>query len=358
MFPAVSILSSLLLLLSQPGVIAFVVDFVPPFSAAMRGAMRKAATGGTSTALNYRNKYDNYTEPRGAPTPGGFYEPPFGVINTATRSFHGAISSGVATMQRNDLKRQLMVAAIEQYDASEGESGAAEDIMRQLEQLKPWPKPAHNPALNARWSFVFTGVPTIGMKLITLLSRISVGVPPVDFQDVYLEVRELEIVKANVTAKFFGVPIELIVRTKLQPNSTDSAGTYLVETFQSITVAGINIPTPASWHKSRSLEISYLDDDVMIARTAGGDPHFLLRHDTSSWCADKNDDDEDEDELCSVDVDESSFMFEARKRYGEKLGRSLVDRAYGSMNDDHAKNVGADVIELIRSILDHRSGGH
>jgi len=248
--------------------------------------------------------------------------------------------------ERNRLKKELAVAAIEKYDIEAYQTGmttVAEDIMKQLEPLRPWDCPAHHFDLNARWSFVFTGVPTIEMKLITLLSRISVGFPPIDFRDVFLEVSGQQTqVKAIVAVHILGVPIEFNVFTKLEPNTDDPHGTHLIEAFQCIKLAGIEIPTPETWKRSRDLEITYLDQDMMIARTAGGEPHFLLRHSPCST----------DDLECDIDNDVTEYFAEARAKYGQKLSRSLVDRAYGK-DDDRFQ--GSYIVEIIQSILDGKA---
>eukprot|EP00957_Ditylum_brightwellii_P175449 13356852-Ditylum_brightwellii.AAC.1 len=142
--------------------------------------------------------------------------------------------------QRDELKKKLAKTAITHYDAEEGgKSMHAEEIMKELEKIKPWDRPVYDERLNARWSFVFTGVPTIGMKLITLLSRISFGFPIVDFRDVYLEVTdEQSMVKAVVAVKVFGVPVELNVRTALAPDESDPDGVMMLESFEELIIGG------------------------------------------------------------------------------------------------------------------------
>jgi len=236
-------------------------------------------------------------------------------------------SSDLATRERrNQLKEELAICSIENFDFDAQKEGAtvAEDIMKRLEPLRPWRRPAEHPGLNARFSFVFTGVPTIGMQLITLLSRISVGFPIVDFKDVFLEVSNQNTkAKAIVNFKVFGVPFELNVRTNLCADKSCPKGTMMNEHFQGITLQGWTVPTPEAWHRSRTLEISYLDEDMMIARTAGGEPHFLLRHSSCST----------DDLECDIDTDLTVYFEDAKAKYGEKIARCLVDREFGMEND-------------------------
>lgn len=176
------------------------------------------------------------------------------------------------------------------------------------------------------------------MRLITLLSRISVGVPTIDFQDVFLEVSKQQTqVKAVVAVKFFGVPVELNVYTKLEPHPTDTKGTLGIETFQKLVLAGVEIPTPEQWKSSRDLEISYLDKDIMIARTSGGEPHLLLRHSPCST----------DDEACDIDHEVTAYFDEARGKYGSSISRSLVDRAYEADGENKL-----DIVNIARLVSD------
>ena len=231
------------------------------------------------------------------------------------------LDNGVSKLaaRRSEIKKELAKAAITNFDA-QGKPNYAEDLMKELETMRPWERTASHPELNARWSFVFTGVPTIGMRLITLLSRISVGFPVVDFHDVFLEVMdEQSHVRATVSWKAFGIPMELNVHTALDPDPTDKSGNVMLETFQSLTLMGVPLPTPQSWAKTRTLDISYLDSDMMIARTAGGEPHLLLRN---SRCTTADDE-------CDVDQELTEFFDEAREMYGDRIARCLVDRDFG-----------------------------
>jgi hypothetical protein len=265
--------------------------------------------------------------------------------------------------KRNSLKKQLahkaitnFITEVEQPRVLREDSRTAESIMKELEQLNPLPiaRPASHYSLNADWSFVFTGVPTIGMKLITLLSRISIMLPfeILDFKDVSLKVTDrqakaMAIVSVRVCGAF---DWELRVCTSLRrPKKKDFDGVYkefrgeegtlLLEHFQGIWLNGHQIPTPKRWHTTRTLEITYMDKDIMIARTSKGEPHLLIRN--SPMCYTEEDmivgyeDDafEDEMEECNVDDEGNNrwtqFFAEAAEIYGERLGRCLVDREFG-----------------------------
>jgi len=269
--------------------------------------------------------------------------------------------------KRTRLKRELAHVAITGFhpdDLSttsasssarqEQEPRTAECIMKELEQMDPLPilRPAMHHSLNAHWSFVFTGVPTIGMRLITLLSRMSVLFPfeILDFRDVALCVTDDQSnAKAVVEVKVCeALELMLEVCTSLRrPTYVDleneyedfqgEEGTLLLEHFQGVHVNGVEIPTPKYWHTTRTLEITYMDKDIMIARTSGGEPHLLLRNSPLCYTPDEmmlHIDDtamEEEIEECEIDGGNklTAFFSEAVEMYGEGVTRCLVDRDYG-----------------------------
>ena len=109
-----------------------------------------------------------------------------------------------------------------------------------------------------------------------------------------------------------------------------------------VALVGVDIPTPESWHSERDLEISYLDDDMMIARTAGGEPHLMLRHSTCST----------DDPYCNIETELTMYFMEARAKYGEGSSRCLVDRAYGEECEESAET--PDSLQPILNALNFR----
>jgi len=273
-------------------------------------------------------------------------------------------TNAILEEERSNLKKLLAQKAITNFIIAdddvhpEGEAvlseETAETIMKQLEQIKPLPipRPATHYSLNADWSFVFTGVPTIGMKLITVLSRMSAMFPweILDFTDVSLKVSDrqskaMAIVSVTICGTF---DWELQVCTSLRrPKEKDfdgkygefrgEEGTLLLEHFQGIWLNGVQIPTPDQWETTRTLEITYMDSDIMIARTSGGEPHLLLRNSPMCYTLEEmvGHEDEMEDEImeeCSIDDEGkkwTEFFSDAIEMYGKRLTRCLVDRDFG-----------------------------
>ena len=80
-------------------------------------------------------------------------------------------------------------------------------------------------------------------------------------------------------SKVLGADVDVVLSTSLMPMAYDDEtdGVLLIERFEGVRIGGIDLPLPNSWRGSRYLEISYLDDTMMIARGNSGEPHFLLR---------------------------------------------------------------------------------
>jgi len=363
----ISSLYAVALLLSS----ACEVSSFSPSHHVIRTAAVRSSTSSSTTALSYYESSSLLNDTLANKEVASFIPPPF-LWNSTLASLQtnelGALDRvdeqqqeqpSPAEVKRTKLKRELAHAAITGYEegTDNNQQQTAEDIMKELEQSSTLPilRPATHHSLNANWSFVFTGVPTIGMRLITLLSRISVLFPfeILDFRNVALNVEnEQTKAKALVEVQLCdSVDLVLEVCTSLRrPTEEDLTGEYkefrgeegtlLLEHFQGIKLNGITIPTPQSWSTTRTLEISYMDKDILIARTSGGEPHLLLRN--SPLCYTPEDmmrrnvvNDEavmiDEIEECNLDGPNAwtEFFSEAIEMYGERITRCLVDRDFG-----------------------------
>lgn len=185
--------------------------------------------------------------------------------------------------------------------------------------------------------------------------------PFLDFGNVFLEVaRQQTVARARVQFTVASWNMELQVHTALAPNVTDTSGTFFRETFQGLSLNGVPLWTPPHWRQgTRDLQITYMDDDLMIARTAGGEPHLLLRHsecstdeDEECFIHDHHDHDDNEDHFDDHGNRRKQSMIHAsRQIHGDRWMRRLVDRKFGSQNDQFQIH---DVVQLIRSIL-HKS---
>lgn len=155
-------------------------------------------------------------------------------------------------------------------------------IMEDLELLRPSScKPALDSRLNGRWNFVLSKS-VLGTEFAKELQK--EGFSPMQLlfavKDLYMEIGEEQSkVSILVKSKILGLRADVVFTTGLLPCNygDESDGTLFVEQFQGIQVAGFDLPIPLSWQRNRYLEIGYLDDDMIIARGNGGEPHFLLR---------------------------------------------------------------------------------
>ena len=103
-------------------------------------------------------------------------------------------------------------------------------------------------------------------------------------------------------------------------------------------------------HKSHELDFGLTGSRKRIARTAGEEPHLLLRHSTCST----------DDVECDVDAEQTQtqYLQQARSKYGPTLTRSLVDREFRNGEDEEAEFDGGRVIRLVQTILNGKENDH
>ena len=199
----------------------------------------------------------------------------------------------------NDDRRYEKIESLKEQLLT-GISDSEEEIrvMEELECLKPESmRPAYDSRLNGQWNFVLSKN-DLGTQLIKELlppEYYSFGDDDTDesssplrsilsslysLKGLYMRIHsnqtQVEIVLSSRII-FGQVPIDIVFGTSLEVSSTESDGTLFLEKFESIEVGGVSLPVPESWQRFRYLEITYLDDDIVIARGSGGDPHVLVR---------------------------------------------------------------------------------
>ena len=156
-------------------------------------------------------------------------------------------------------------------------------LMEELELLRPSStKPAYDESLNSKWNFVLSKS-DVGTDLLKQL-QVEEGFTPLQLifavKEVYMRISEEQrLVEIVLESKVFGADVDVVLSTSLMPMTYDDEtdGVLLIERFEGVTIGGIDLPLPNSWRGSRYLEITYLDDTMMIARGNSGEPHFLLR---------------------------------------------------------------------------------
>ena len=140
--------------------------------------------------------------------------------------------------------------------------------------------PLHS--LNCRWDFVLSKE-DLGTNLLKEL-KTEEGFSPVQLiyavKDVYMKIsQEQTSVEIVLKSKVLGMDVDVVLSTSLLPLAYDDEtdGVLFMERFEGVSVGNVDLPIPKSWQRSRYLEITYLDDEIIVARGNGGEPHILLR---------------------------------------------------------------------------------
>eukprot|EP00752_Nemacystus_decipiens_P006284 g5665.t1 len=178
-----------------------------------------------------------------------------------------------ANVDEFDVKTNLL----KQIDLSSSRRIRTEvnELMLKLEPMNPTENPARSPVLNGVWEFLYTGGISPGTLAVQVLSRIGKTFSAVvDLEAITLTInRNQPRVEAAVKVSIFGTQAQVKVRTRLEQKSD----MRLQEVYEEAEVAGVAIPIPARVQPRRTLYITYLDDDIMIARDDTGAPDLLIR---------------------------------------------------------------------------------
>jgi len=214
-------------------------------------------------------------------------------------------------MEMDDEKRYKRIELLKEKLLRPTGDEADEDmaIMEELECLRPQSmKPAYDSKLNGRWNFVLSK-DDLGTQLIKELLPpeyfLAFGEKAAKGNDdsaaelqsplwkallgnlyqlkglymrIFEEQTQVEIVLAS-NILFGSIPIDIIFATSLLLTNydPDTEGTLFLEKFESVKVGGVSLPIPESWQRYRYLEVTFLDDEIVIARGSGGEPHVLVR---------------------------------------------------------------------------------
>jgi hypothetical protein len=183
--------------------------------------------------------------------------------------------TSLSSTSAEDLKQQL-------YDLGDcgGQPDKLEQAFELLEQIEQRNTrlPTADPTLNGRWDFCMDIEADIGTGVVKDMLQGNSPIKAVfDLKDLYMVIQDNTSITIHVDTKVFGIPAELKLTTNLVPDPSDTTGTFFMEQFQGIELAGREFPIPKDWQRSRPLEFSYLDDNMLIARGNGAEPHYLKR---------------------------------------------------------------------------------
>jgi len=213
----------------------------------------------------------------------------------------GKESRSIAVMEIDEERRWERIAVLKEKLLKGGSpsAGYGDDIddaiasMEGLECLRPQSmKPAFDPKLNGQWHFVLSK-DDLGTSLIKELlppeyffgdddsATTSTSTPP--WKVLLNNLYQLKVVLSS-SVLFGKFPIDIVISTSLISTNygEETNGILLLEKFESIEVGGISLPVPSSWQRFCYLEITYLDDEIVIAKGSGEEPHVLFRAPTNT----------------------------------------------------------------------------
>lgn len=169
------------------------------------------------------------------------------------------------------------------------------ETLMKLEPANPTEDPATSPLLNGVWDVAYTGYapgplassPTRPLALFLYAGGFTPGVAGlsfarmlpeslVDVGDLTLTIqREQPRVEAKSSIAIAGMGAQTVkVFTKLEAES----GVRLKETYSSVKALDRDVDVPSALRYSRTLYITYLDDEVLVVRDDSGVPEVLLRN--------------------------------------------------------------------------------
>ncbi|KAG8461405.1 hypothetical protein KFE25_010592 [Diacronema lutheri] len=164
------------------------------------------------------------------------------------------------------------------------------ELLLQLEKLNPTEAPATSPLLNGKWKFLYAGGQTPGMVSLVALLRLAAAAPKSPSGATLLDVGETTLtitrnqprVEASLKVRVLSLENTIKLFTTLEAKT----GSVLVEEYKEVEsdLFGIKLPLQAPASFSRSIVVSYLDDDLLIVRSLGGAPDVLVRMD-KEWSA-------------------------------------------------------------------------
>lgn len=205
---------------------------------------------------------------------------------TTTTESSSMISSTTTTSSSSSLSSSTSAAAetLKQQLYNLGDCGGEPDKLEQafnlLEQIEQCNErlPTIDPTLNGRWDFCMDVEADIGTGVVKDILQGDSPIKAVfNLEDLYMVIQDNTFITIHVDTKVFGIPTELKLTTNIVPDPSDTTGTFFMEQFQGVELMGREFPIPKDWQRSRPLEFSYLDDNMLIARGNGAEPHYLKR---------------------------------------------------------------------------------
>lgn len=168
------------------------------------------------------------------------------------------------------------------------------EALIKLEALNPTEDPTTSSLLNGVWKLKYSGgyasdwalpSPTRGIALFLYDGGLSPGLFALSLAQKlpsqFVELGDLSIlisreqprIEAKISTKLLGNESEICVNADLDIET----GVRMKETYAKASVMGNNVEIPEQIRYSRELYITYLDEDLLVVRTASGVPEILMR---------------------------------------------------------------------------------
>lgn len=158
------------------------------------------------------------------------------------------------------------------------------EILLALEARNPTQSPATSPLLNGKWKVLYATGASPGLKALTLLLKGAKQAPKspsgadlIDVQDAFVTISaEQPRVEASVRTRVLSIENTGRLSSRLEPESA----VRLLETYESAESewpSTLKLPFQSPLQYSRSVLVSYLDDELLVLRDTAGRPDVLMR---------------------------------------------------------------------------------
>ena len=121
--------------------------------------------------------------------------------------------------------------------------------------------------------FVYDGGLSPGLFALSLAQKLPSQFVDLGELKIMISRNEQPRIEAKIDASVFGNESEISVMVRLDLES----GMRIKETYESASAFGQTIEIPEQLKYARELYITYLDEDLLVIRTASGVPEVLVR---------------------------------------------------------------------------------
>jgi len=191
-------------------------------------------------------------------------------INNAIKPYNRYTESTTSVYMSTDLNNVKDLVLTEKKSLSRSELN---EYILQLEKLNPTEDPALSPLLNGVWEVISSGLFSPGFIGVQIIKSLP-GPKILDVEDITITISsEFPRVVASSSVKLFNAKVPVSITTDIEIESS-----YRIkETYINGKISSVEIPLNSIRKFSRNVVISYLDNDLLIARDKFGAPEILKR---------------------------------------------------------------------------------